>query len=69
LMIRTGPASWSHWLVNEARARSFHVANGYELHPGRLACAAIPCQPVPTPDEDAVFRVLSLHPTAPESRG
>jgi DNA polymerase/3'-5' exonuclease PolX len=69
LLIRTGPAAYSHWLVNEARARYFHVANGYELHPGRIACGAIPCEPIPTPDEDTVFRVLQLHPAGPEARG
>ena len=66
-LIRTGPASYSQWVVTEARARGFHVIEG-ELHRGRMGCAAIPCAIVPTPDEDAVFRALHIHPAGPESR-
>ncbi len=69
LLIRTGPAAYSQWVVTEARARRYHVAKGYEIHPGGMSCGAIPCQPIPTPEEEDVFAVLEIHPTTPESRG
>lgn len=68
LAIRTGPAQFSQWLVNEARARGYHVANGYELHKGRLSCNAIPCLVLPTREEGDVWTHLHLHPLRPESR-
>lgn len=69
LVIRTGPASYSQWLVNEARARHFHVAKGYEIHPSSFSCGAVACKPIPTFTEDDVFRVLQIHPLSPEARG
>lgn len=68
LLIRTGPKTYSQWIVTEARARRFHVVDG-ELHRGGMGCGAVPCPVVPTPDEDAVFNALHIHPARPESRG
>lgn len=66
-LIRTGPATYSQWLVTEARARRFHVVNG-EFHRGSMGCGAIPCPVVPTFTEEDVFAALQIHSTAPENR-
>ena len=69
-LIRTGPASYSQWLVTHARRAGFHVARG-ALHaggsghpvPGQCTCPIIP-----TPAERDVFRLLGLRYEAPEQR-
>lgn len=67
-MIRTGPASYSQYLVTHARRRQLHVSGG-ELHEGSLGCTAIECRVVPTPEEVDVYRALGIPGDAPERRG
>jgi DNA polymerase/3'-5' exonuclease PolX len=67
LAIRTGPASYSRWLVTEARDRGHHVAEG-ELHVGGAGCGFGPCATIPTPEEADVYRVLGLFHPIPEQR-
>ena len=69
LLIRTGPADYSQWLVTEARRRGLHVAGG-RLHngsglPGRTDCS---CQVIPTPDERDVYTALALPYVEPADR-
>jgi len=59
LLIRTGPAAYSQWLVTEARRRGYHVAGGH-LHRGGLGCGAYVCEAIPTPDEADVYAALGL---------
>lgn len=66
-LIRTGPASYSQWLVTEARRRGFHVTGG-ELHRGGLGCGAVPCEVLFTRDEADVYAALGLPFVAPEAR-
>ena len=64
LLIRTGPAAYSQWLVTEGH----HVAGG-ELHVGRLGCASwSPCEVMPTPEEADVYAALGLAVARPEDR-
>lgn len=58
-LIRTGPETFSHWLVAEARRRRFHVVDG-ALHRGGLGCGSIPCTIVDTPEEGDVMRALDI---------
>lgn len=58
-LIRTGPASYSQWFVTEARRRAMHVDGG-QLHRGGLGCGAIPCEVIPTPEEEDVYRAFGL---------
>jgi DNA polymerase/3'-5' exonuclease PolX len=69
LLIRTGPADWSQWLVTYARRVGLHVCGG-RLRVGLLH-ADIGCQAqaIPTPTEEDVFRQLGLTFEAPENRG
>lgn len=68
LLIRTGPARYSQWLVTEARARGFHVAEG-ELHRGGLSPIQHGrCERVQTPDEADVYAALGMPYTRPEDR-
>lgn len=66
-LIRTGPATYSQWVVTEARRRGFHVASA-QLHRGSLGCGIAPCEVVPTPEEGDVFRALGIPPLRPEER-
>jgi DNA polymerase (family 10) len=72
LLIRTGPAAYSQWLVTEARRRGFHVAHGRLFHgaghnrnDGFCDCT----QPIPTPTEESVYAALGLLFAPPERRG
>jgi DNA polymerase (family 10) len=70
LLIRTGPADYSQWLVTEARRRGLHVV-GSHLHnglgiPGRSDCA---CKTIPTPTEESVYEALGLPWVEPAGRG
>jgi DNA polymerase/3'-5' exonuclease PolX len=61
LLIRTGPATYSQWLVTYARRQGFHIAGG-RLHnglgiPGRDDCH---CERIPTPEESDVYYHLGL---------
>lgn len=67
LLVRTGPAAYSQWLVTEARRRAHHVAGG-ELHRGGLGCGAVTCDVVPTPEERDVYAALRLPYLEPERR-
>jgi DNA polymerase/3'-5' exonuclease PolX len=67
-LIRTGPASYSQYLVTHARRRGFHVAGG-ELHVGSLGCTAIECRVVPTPEEYDVFKAIGVPGDSPDRRG
>jgi DNA polymerase/3'-5' exonuclease PolX len=67
LAIRTGPPSYSRWLVTEARSRGHHVADG-ELHVGGGGCGFAPCATIPAPEEADVFRALGLFHPVPEQR-
>lgn len=67
-VIRTGPPSYSQYLVTIARKRGLHVASG-ELHKGGLGCTAIECQVVPTPEEHDVFAAIGIPGDPPERRG
>lgn len=58
-LIRTGPDTFSRWVVTEARRRHFHVVDGM-LHRGSLGCGAIPCDVVETPEEGDVLRALGI---------
>jgi DNA polymerase/3'-5' exonuclease PolX len=69
LLIRTGPAAYSHWFVNEARRRGYHVADGFQLHRGGMGCGSIACEVIPTPEEDEVYRILGLPFVEPARRG
>ena len=70
-LIRTGPASYSQWLVTHARRAGYHVARGAlhaggSGHPDPNACA---CPVIPTPAERDVYRALGLEYEEPERRG
>jgi DNA polymerase/3'-5' exonuclease PolX len=69
LLIRTGPADWSQWLVTYARRVGLHVCGG-RLRVGLLH-QDVGCQakPIPTPTEEEVFRQLELTYAKPEDRG
>lgn len=67
-LIRTGPASYSQYLVTHARRRGLHVANG-ELHVGAFGCTPIECRVVPTPEEHDVFKAIGVPGDSPERRG
>jgi DNA polymerase/3'-5' exonuclease PolX len=58
LLIRTGPAGYSQWLVTEARRRGFHVEGG-ELHRGQPDSLR-PHAIIPTPEEADVYDVLGM---------
>jgi DNA polymerase/3'-5' exonuclease PolX len=69
LLIRTGPADYSQWLVTYARHRGFHVIGG-RLHrglgtPGREDCT---CPVIPTPSEESVYTALGLPWIEPSER-
>lgn len=66
-LIRTGPATYSQWFVTEARRRAMHVGAA-QLHRGGLGCGAIPCDVIPTPEEQDVYAALSLPWVRPEDR-
>ncbi len=72
-LIRTGPADYSHWFVNEIRRRGFHVREG-ALHRGGLGCPSegrgtSRCEVVATPEERDVYAAVGLPWVAPERRG
>lgn len=67
LLIRTGPADYSHRLVTDARKRGLHVGGG-ALHRGGLGCGTFTCEVVPTDDERDVLAALGLPWTPPEER-
>lgn len=60
-LLRTGPPTFSHWLVTEAKRRGHHIASG-QLHLGGLGCpiGTTPCQVIDTPEEGAVFDALEI---------
>jgi DNA polymerase/3'-5' exonuclease PolX len=69
LLIRTGPAEYSHGLAIEARRRGMHFCEG-ALHgslgiPGRTDCT---CPVIPTPTEESVYAALGLPFLAPRDR-
>jgi DNA polymerase (family 10) len=69
LLIRTGPADYSQWLVTYARRQGMHVIGG-RLHnglgiPGREDCA---CEVIPTPTEESVYEALGLPWVEPADR-
>ena len=67
LLIRTGPADYSRWLVTEARRRGFHVKDG-ELHRGGLGCGSIACERVPVPEERDVYAEFRMAVVPPIAR-
>jgi DNA polymerase/3'-5' exonuclease PolX len=54
LLIRTGPADYSHRFVTDLRRRGLHAARG-QLHRGGLGCGEYECEVVPTPEEADVY--------------
>jgi DNA polymerase/3'-5' exonuclease PolX len=69
LLIRTGPADYSHRFVTAIRGRpALHVAGG-ELHRGSLGCGAYACEVVPTPEEADVYAAADWPFREPELRG
>lgn len=70
LLIRTGPKDYSHRFVTLIRSRGFHVGGGMALHRGPLACAdrIAPCEAIPTPEEEDVYRTVGLTWLDPEDR-
>lgn len=68
-IVRTGPASYSQWLVSEAKRRSYHVAH-FALHAGNghAEPAECRCPSIPTPAERDVYRLLGLPYEEPEQR-
>jgi DNA polymerase/3'-5' exonuclease PolX len=66
--IRTGPATYSQWLVTEARRRGFHVREG-ALHRGGLGCGSAPCEVIDTPEEHDLFAALGMRWPRPVERG
>jgi DNA polymerase/3'-5' exonuclease PolX len=74
MVIRTGPADYSQWLVTEARRRGFH-SGGLRLwhgsgHPKGTECM---CErtgetPIPTPTEESVYATLGLPYVRPADR-
>lgn len=70
LLIRTGPADYSQWVVTYARRRGYHVCGGWL----RIGLAAHddskPCghQVVPTPEERDVYSALALPWVEPADR-
>jgi len=67
-LIRTGPASYSQWLMTEAMRRGKHVRDGAlrsALTCGQDACT---CPILPTPEEADVYAALGLPYLAPERR-
>lgn len=67
LLIRTGPAGYSHSFVTDIRDRALHVSRG-QLHRGSLGCGAIPCQVIPTPEESDVYRAARTAFVEPKMR-
>lgn len=67
LLIRTGPAAYSQWVVTEARRRGFHFVDA-QLHRGMLGCGIVPCEVIPTPEEIDVYHALGLPWVRPEDR-
>ena len=67
LLIRTGPAEYSHRFVTDLRRRALHVAGG-QLHRGSLGCGSVPCEFVPTPEERDVYAAARLAPVLPGAR-
>lgn len=69
LMIRTGPAPFSHRLVTPKGVRTSAgegiLPQGYRFAEGRLWCGD---EAISTPDEDAIWRVLGIEAIAPEDR-
>ena len=70
LLIRTGPADYSQWLVTEARRRGFHVAHGRLFygsgHPDSKTCDCTAA--IPTPNEESVYAALGLPWVEPSER-
>jgi DNA polymerase/3'-5' exonuclease PolX len=73
LLIRTGPADYSQWLVTEAKRRRHHVAGGWLRAGGRCPAAeglrqSCACPAIPTPTEESVYAALGLPFVPPEAR-
>jgi DNA polymerase/3'-5' exonuclease PolX len=62
LLIRTGPADYSQWLVTYARRRGYHVCGGWLRVGLATDCGPAGCkrQVVPTPEEGDVYGALGL---------
>lgn len=67
LLIRTGPAEYSHRFVTDLRRRGLHVGQG-ELHRGGLGCGTVACEVIPTPTEIDVYAAARWAWVAPEDR-
>jgi DNA polymerase (family 10) len=73
LLIRTGPAAYSHALMTEARRRGFHSGKGRLWHgaghPTDVECnCELTETPIPTPTEESVYAALGLPFVEPEQR-
>ena len=72
LLIRTGPADYSQWLVTEARRLGMHTGGG-SLRKGLRdhslpATAVCTCEVIPTPEERDVYTALALPYVEPSDR-
>lgn len=71
-LIRTGPASYSQWIVTEALRRGLHVREGAlrsaPACPSRASSPDCACPIIETPEEADVYAALGLPYLAPERR-
>lgn len=67
LLIRTGPADYSHRFVTDLRRRGLHVG-GAALHRGGLGCGAYTCEAIATPTENHVYAAAGWAYLPPERR-
>lgn len=72
LLIRTGPADYSQWLVTELRRHGMHsgggsLRKGLRDHstPAESVCT---CEAIPTPEERDVYTALGLPYVEPQDR-